>query len=191
MGYVRTAGMSTAARRARRRGVLVILTLLLGLLIALLVAVGYMRGWIGSDDGAADDAQVTATAEPPALTAADVSANVYNSTDRVGLAGRTAAALRERGFHVDSVADDPERANVESAGVIRHGPEGLREATFLAEQLGQGIELLNDGRTTAKVDLVLGATFEELPAVTDDEPDDADDSDADAHGSTESSKDHD
>lgn len=167
MGYVRTAGMSTAARRARRRAALVILSLLLGLLLAFGVAVATMQGWITfSGDGDDGDA-VTATTEAPEVVLApgDIVVNVLNSTDTAGLAGRTADALRTRGYAVDQVGNDG--TDVTSAGVIRHGPEGLAAAEALQEALPEGITLEADERTDESVDLVLGDAWEELPTAED------------------------
>lgn len=163
MGYVRTAGMSTAARRARRRALLVILTLLLGLAVAFAFSFAYMRGWVGAADGEADDTAITATAVPPPLQPDDITMNVYNSTSRVGLAGRAGGTLRELGFNVEMITDDPERAEIEGPGVIRHGSSGVEAATLLAETLlPQDVELVDDGREADTIDLVLGQAWEDL-----------------------------
>lgn len=167
MGYVRTAGMSTAARRARRRAALVITALLAVLALALGLSLAYMQGWIGTGDGegtdqAADTSAVTAPA--PALTPDRVVVNVYNGTDVAGLAGRTSEALTTRGFRVDAVDNgDP----VEGAGVIRHGAEGLEGAELLLQTVGQPLTLVQDERDGLTVDLLLGPDWEELPTADD------------------------
>lgn len=163
MGYVRTAGMSTAARRARRRAALVIVALLLGLLAVFGVSMAYMQGWISMPGGGSEDAGPTATAPPPSVTPAEVSVNVYNAGGIAGAAGRAGDALSARGFAVATVANDPEGAEVPGVGVIRHGPEGLEEATLLLGVLPEGVELVADTRTAASIDLVLGAQWADLP----------------------------
>ena len=167
MGYVRTAGMSTAARRARRRAMLVILALLAGLLLVFALSLAYVQGWLGTPGGGADDASSsTAVVAPaPALEPSSVTVNVYNATSTAGLAGRTGDAVRARGFTVGTVANDPEGADIPGVGVIRHGESGLAGAQLLLAQLPEGVELVDDGRQAASVDLVLGDGWQDLPAV--------------------------
>lgn len=161
MGYVRTAGMSTAARRARRRAGLVIAGLFAALLLALLVALAVVQGWFGlGTDGADDASQTTAVEVPvPSMLPSEVSVNVFNATDRGGLAGRTADSLSERGFDVQGVDNT---SAVEGTGVIRYGPEAQEQAELLAESIGQDVvlELLEREGTT--VDLVLGPDWTDL-----------------------------
>ncbi|MGD8201969.1 LytR C-terminal domain-containing protein [Ornithinimicrobium sp. W1679] len=171
MGYVRTAGMSTAARRARRRAVLVIVALLLGLLLVFGFALAYVQGWFGLNEGGTDDAAVT-TAVPapaPSLAPEDVPVNVYNANAGSGAAGRAGEALRARSFDVLTVANDPEGATIDGVAVVRHGPEGLEEAQVLLDALPEGVELVEDGREALSVDLVLGSQWEDLAAPDADE----------------------
>lgn len=161
MGYVRTAGMSTAARRARRRAGLVIAGLLAALLLALLIALAVVQGWFGLGGGGADDAsQTTAVEVPvPSMLPSEVSVNVFNATSRSGLAGRTADSLRERGFDVQGVDNT---AAVEGAGVVRYGAEAQEQAELLAESVGQGVVLELVEREGTTVDLVLGPDWTDL-----------------------------
>lgn len=166
MGYVRTTGMSTAARRARRRAALVITGLLLALLVVFVVAMAFVQGWISMPGGGGDAAATSAvSAPPPALTAAEVSVNVYNAGGIPGAAGRAGDALRQRGFSVATVANDPEGADVPGTAVIRHGPKGLAQAELLLTELPDSVELVDDGRDNASVDLVVGESWEDLPPV--------------------------
>ncbi|AXH96275.1 LytR C-terminal domain-containing protein [Ornithinimicrobium avium] len=177
MGYVRTAGMSTAARRARRRAALVISGLLLALLVVFGLAMAFVQGWISTPGGSGDAAATSAvSAPPPAMTVAEVSVNVYNAGGIPGAAGRAGESLRERGYSVATVANDPEGADVPGVGVIRHGPKGIEEAELLRADLPGSVELVDDGRDSAVVDLVLGAQWEDLPAAgaSDADPSDAD-----------------
>lgn len=168
MGYVRTAGMSTAGRRRRRRTALVLTGLLILLIAVFAYAAAYFQGWLPTDDGATGDReQVTATATATALKPEEVKVNVYNATDRSGLAGRTGEALEARGYDVQDIADDPEQSTVEGAAHIRFGPAGADAADAMHE-LVPAAELLQDDRESAEIDLVLGPDFEELPEAGED-----------------------
>ena len=168
MGYVRTAGMSTAARRARRRAALVIVAVLLGLLLVFGIAMAYVQGWISLPDGdGGDEASVTTSAPAATIAPEEVTVNVYNAGGIAGAAGRAGEELRARGFAVSTVANDPEGADVPGAAVIRHGVTGVEEAALLLEQLPEGVELVEDSRGSATVDLVLGESWEDLPAADD------------------------
>lgn len=166
MGYVRTGGMSTAARRRRRTTALVLSGLTIVLLAVLAYAIAYYQGWVGGEDETTQDVdQVTATA--PAIQPADVAMNVYNAKGEPGLAGRVSTELEERDFEVASVDDDPENASIEHSADIRFGPEGEKFAVFLQESV-PGSKLVPDEREGAEIDLVLGDGFEELaPAPAD------------------------
>lgn len=161
MGYVRTAGMSTAARRKRRRTALV-LTALVALLAGVFAySAAYYQGWLPGVDPA-DSAEVTVepTVTPDVLQPADVVVNVYNATQRAGLARDAAESLATYGFTIDAIANDPERASV--AGVdIRHGPAGEEGAQLLLEVVPEA-QLVPDTRESASIDLVLGRGFTEL-----------------------------
>lgn len=165
MGYVRTAGMSTAARRARRRAALVIAGLLSALALVLVLSMAYVQGWFGMGGGDAEDASTTTAAPVPSLAPEDVVVNVFNATSTVGLAGRTGDSLTDRGFTVDGVGNSD--VAVEAAAQIIHGPSGTEGAELLAEALGQDVTLVQDEREDATVDLVLGDAWEELPSAED------------------------
>ncbi len=169
MGYVRTAGMSTAARRARRRAALVIASLLVGLLLIFALALASVQGWISlpGSGGGGDEEVASATVAPPPLQASDVSVNVFNATDTAGLASRAGDALRARGFLVDGVANDPEGADVPGVAIIRHGAEGAAAAQVLADALPDGVELVPVTSESDTVDLVLGDQWQDLPAPDD------------------------
>src|SRR5690606_10084050 len=153
--------MSTAARRRRRRTALVLTGLVALLLVVFLYAVAYYRGWIPGADEDTGDAAATTTAAPQ-LQPADVIVNVYNATERAGLAGRTADALRALGYTVDAVDNDREGREPQTAAIY-FGPEGQAGARLLQTAVPQA-ELVPDTRTTAEIDLVLGVDFEELEA---------------------------
>lgn len=167
MGYVRTAGMSTAARRARRRAALVITSLLAGLVVVFVLAFASMQGWITFPGTGGEDDVVATTVAPPPLEPGDVAVNVFNATDTAGLAGRAGEALRARGFAVDGVANDPEGADVPGVGIIRYGPSGEEGARLLQSSLPDGVELVPVTSESDVVDLVLGDGWTDLPTADD------------------------
>lgn len=119
-----------------------------------------------------DDPEVRATPEPacptpssqpPALAPAKVRVNVYNATDRRGLAAKVAAQLERRGFDVRRVDNDPLRRTVTGAAEVRHSDEGAAAARTVAAQVGP-VVAVPDGRPGGSVDLVVGTGFTALVA---------------------------
>ncbi|QKW20449.1 LytR C-terminal domain-containing protein [Kitasatospora sp. NA04385] len=100
----------------------------------------------------------TAVPQPAA-----VKVNVYNATDKSGLAARTADELRKRGFVVDKVGNAPAALDKKVPGTaqILSGPGGLGAATLLVSQVAAATST-EDGRTDATVDFVIGDTFNAL-----------------------------
>jgi hypothetical protein len=87
-----------------------------------------------------------------------VTSNVYNSTNRAGLAKRTAADLGSRGFVVGRVANDPLGRAVAGVAEIRYGVKGLTNAQLMRYYI-LGAVLVQDARTDATIDVVLGQKF--------------------------------
>ncbi|TDC20678.1 LytR family transcriptional regulator [Streptomyces sp. 8K308] len=108
--------------------------------------------------------------EPPEPSA--ITVNVFNATQRTGLAQATADALAERGFTIGEVANAPEELDgkVEGTGLLL-GTTAAEEAgalTVLATQL-EGAETDQNrpgqrANTAESVDLVIGENFQELTA---------------------------
>lgn len=98
---------------------------------------------------------------PTVVPAAEVTANVYNATDRRGLAARVAGRLERRGFAVGKVDNDPAQRKVTGAAEVRHGTAGADAARTVGAQVGD-VVFVPDQRTDASVDLVLGAGFTRL-----------------------------
>ncbi|MFE1321089.1 LytR C-terminal domain-containing protein [Kitasatospora phosalacinea] len=100
----------------------------------------------------------TAVPQPAA-----VKVNVYNATDKSGLAARTADELRKRGFVVDKVGNAPAALDKKVPGTaqILSGPGGLGAATLLLSQVAAATAT-EDTRTDATVDFVIGDTFSAL-----------------------------
>jgi hypothetical protein len=103
---------------------------------------------------------VTTTVQPGLVLPkpATVTVNVYNATDRAGLAGRTSAELKARGFGIGRVANDPLGKSLKNVGEIRYGPAGAQNAALMAFYV-TGATLVLDKRTDATVDVVLGQKY--------------------------------
>ena len=103
---------------------------------------------------------VTTTARPGLVLPkpAAVTANVYNATNRAGLARKTSTELKSRGFVVATVANDPLGKSLANVGEIRYGPSGKDAATLMRYYL-PGAALVFDQRKNATIDVVLGATY--------------------------------
>lgn len=84
--------------------------------------------------------------------------NVFNSTWRNGLARQTAWQLASRNISVAAVANDPWGAYIPGVADVRFGKPGREVAWALALHV-PGARLVNDGRTSTTVDLVLGQSF--------------------------------
>lgn len=97
-----------------------------------------------------------------------ITVNVYNSTNRVGLAGDTGDALESRGFVIGT------EANARGAGytaypdtaLIQFGAQGVAAAYTVAAQFDSP-QLVLDTREDATVDVVVGAAFNNLVAAAD------------------------
>lgn len=136
-------------------GVLVVI----GLVYAL---VSLMRGSDSSsaEDGTTPEPCITRTITPADVLpkATKVSVNVYNASDVSGLASRTARQLRDRGFKVAKIANDPTGRTVSGVGEIRYGPKAAKRAQLLALYV-PGAELVALDRPGLKVDLAMGDGF--------------------------------
>jgi hypothetical protein len=104
-------------------------------------------------------AQVKALPKPGQITV-----NVYNATERTGLAKSTADELKKRGFKIGDVGNAPGEFDkkVKSAGILL-GPAAARNTSLqvLATQLA-GAEQRIDARKGADLDLILGDGFKGL-----------------------------
>ena len=87
--------------------------------------------------------------------------NVFNSTQRGGLAGTTAQQLSQRGFRINKVENDPLGVSLRGIGEIRYGPNGVDNARLLEFHF-PGAVLVDDGRAGPRVDIALGRGFESI-----------------------------
>jgi hypothetical protein len=147
------------SRRGKRRLVVLVV-------IALLLAAGGGGWWWLNRDSATDTVAATPICPPvvPPSTSvppAHVTLNVYNGTDRKGLAQSVADQLKKRGFKVAKVANDPLKRKVTGLAEVRSSAMGKDPARSVSAQVGDVIAL-PDQRKDGSVDLVLGATFKTL-----------------------------
>jgi hypothetical protein len=154
-------------RRGRRRSRLPLLVTVLAL--AAVAAAGWWW-WTGRADPAVE-AQPTIHHSCPAPTPLPtpvairlIHVNVYNATDRRGLATEVAVTLRRRGFHVRAVDNDPLHRTVSGVAEVRTGPRGAGAARTVAAQVGAapGVAVVPDSRAGTGVDLVIGNGFRSL-----------------------------
>jgi hypothetical protein len=141
--------------------------------VTLLVLVGVVVGaaWYSWHNIVNDQATTeTTNTEPcaPAATAlpapADIQLNVYNATSRSGLASSVSAQMKERGFTITGVDNDPLDKEITGTAEIRSSADQQAAATLIATMV-PGAVFLPDDRTTPSVDLVLGEGFEALAPV--------------------------
>ncbi|MDP4675380.1 MAG: LytR C-terminal domain-containing protein [Candidatus Nanopelagicales bacterium] len=103
---------------------------------------------------------VTVTVTPGAglPNPSSVTTNIFNGTDRAGLAATTAEDLQTRGFIIGTIDNDPLGRAVSATAEIRHGPAGLAAAQLMTYYV-PGAVLVDDARTDATIDTVLGQAF--------------------------------
>ena len=154
--------LSPSRRGGRRRGSAVWV-----LVLVLVLAGAGFGAWRYLDLGADDDVATPRVSCPPTeppptvVPAAQVNVNVYNATERRGLASAVAAQLKKRGFKVGKVSNDPLKRTVTGLAEVRSSTTGADAARTVVAQVGQ-VVLVPDQRKDASIDLVLGATFKRL-----------------------------
>ncbi|WP_169333385.1 LytR C-terminal domain-containing protein [Demetria terragena] len=100
---------------------------------------------------------------PPAPSA--ITANIYNTTYKPGLAGDTAKLLKQRGFKIAESGNDPGGSYFPNDVVlIRHGERGEPAARRMALQFPDA-RLQEDRREGTDVDAILGSKFTSLVPV--------------------------
>jgi hypothetical protein len=113
-------------------------------------------------------AAASATVTPPVSGAAlssdgtpKFTLNVYNSTNRRGLAASTANQLKARGFIIGQVTNDPLKASLTVSAQVRGAKSKMDELREIAAEV-PGAQIQPDNRTDPSVDLVLGTGFANL-----------------------------
>jgi hypothetical protein len=98
------------------------------------------------------------------LLPSDVTVNVYNATGKRGLAINTAAILKDRGFTVGAVDNDPLEQSIPDVAQIRAASVDQPEVRLLIQHVPGAVVAVDD-RTNTTVDLVLGDAFNALGPV--------------------------
>ena len=162
MEHAQRTPVSSHRRRQRRRAAVTLTLVGLVMIGTFAYAAAYFQGWVafGTPQPSASPAcQVAAPAK--ALTPGAVTINVYNATNRDGLAASVAKSLRGNGFKVHTIANDPLGKQIAGVGEVRHGQLGSASAKLTALRL-PGATVVLDERTDDTVDLVLGNRFSAL-----------------------------
>jgi hypothetical protein len=151
---------SYQTKAKRRRQTLTFLALFcLVLLIGVAAAGNWLQWWnIGGRRGAV--MCPVQTVADPGLT----SVNVYNATDRRGLAAAVAKELQHRAFLIKAVSTQTTAKPIAAAAYIRYGNEGRIAAHTVALQFPGKIRLVKDGRDDDTVDVVLGQSYRGMVA---------------------------
>ncbi len=138
--------------RRQRRSTIVIVVVLLALAGAFYYASSY---WNASQPkpGPCSSEPVVVPLQPR-----DVSLDVYNGSNRRGLAKAVSEEAGKRGFTIKAVANDPKKATVEGVALIRFGPDSEASAALVKKYV-PGATLVNDKRKGDTVDLVVGPTW--------------------------------
>ncbi|GAB78592.1 LytR cell envelope-related transcriptional attenuator [Austwickia chelonae] len=170
-------GYPSASTSQRRRSIIALAALGSVLLIAFLTAFSYIHGWFPSQSvaqPAAPTSKASAPSQPseaPApssappsspsctpMTPKKVTVNIFNATKRPGLAGTAAKTLKDQGFTVGKVSNDPKNKKVEDSAEIRFGPSGAAKADFLVSRVTGAVKVQDD-RTDDTVDIALGEKY--------------------------------
>jgi hypothetical protein len=160
--YLQESAVSIYRHRRRRRAFITLTVVCVLLLATVLYAASYMQGWVGgTTPKAVANASCTQPTTDKIVKTTDVTINVYNATDRLGIAADVAKTLEKQGFKVDTIDNDPLGRSIQGPGEIRHGPSGAGGAILAAFRL-PGAAVMKDGRPDASVDLVLGNKYDHL-----------------------------
>lgn len=113
-------------------------------------------------------------AKPP--KPATITVNIYNATDRSGLAKDTADALKKRGFKIGDIDNAPEELDkkVKTSGLLLGTPKAQRDGALavLGAHLAKAdtkTDKARSGKAAKSVDMVLGDGYRQLtkPAAAD------------------------
>lgn len=159
--------MTDETRAPLRRRILVGLTAGTTLAGATVLSWLMIDGTVGIDlfsqDIPAGEDCPTATLSP--VTPERVRVDVYNVTNRPGLASEVAEELTDRGFRVGDV-DNDYAGNTGFDTIIRAGDRGLRQAYTLQQEYSRTYVDI-DGRDGFTIDLVIGDEYDGMLPVED------------------------
>jgi hypothetical protein len=97
--------------------------------------------------------------------ASEVKLNVYNATNRVGLAGQVADNFTNRNFQV--LERDDHDSGVDAVAELHYGPAAVGAAQLVgAYFLNEATRVFDIDRADDEVDVVLGSQFRQLATPT-------------------------
>jgi hypothetical protein len=97
----------------------------------------------------------------------EVTLNVYNATDKPGLAGEVKTEFQNRKFKVAKSGNDPLKKAVKGAAILRYGPKAVGKAWLVrAYFLNEADREFDIKRTDDTVDVVLGPKYLQLATQT-------------------------
>ncbi|MFL6076695.1 MAG: LytR C-terminal domain-containing protein [Mycobacteriales bacterium] len=143
------------------------------LTVLVVAALGVTGVWwfLRGDSGGGKRSATPCTTVSPSATAAPLptasvapgalKVNVFNATDRKGLARTVANDLKIRGVTLGQVTNDPLHKAVTAPAEVRYGAAGAAQAAYLALWV-PGAILVQDQRPDTTLDLVLGAGYATL-----------------------------
>lgn len=122
------------------------------------------QGRVGNAAASCGPSQTPAATKIPAEKA--VTLNVYNATDRDGLAQATAQELQARGFKIGQISEDPLQKVIPSSAELRYGPAEVGAAQLLRAYVPGATSAFDINRTSGAqantIDLVLGNKYTQL-----------------------------
>jgi hypothetical protein len=125
-------------------------------------------GSAGAKPGASASAGASAGAVPMVLPSgvpqpATITVNVFNATNRAGLAGQTAAQLRLRGFKIGKIANAPVtlQNKITGSAQVTGGTSGHAAMSLVGSEVS-GATSTTDARKDASIDLYIGNGFTAL-----------------------------
>lgn len=138
---------------------LAIMALLAWLMYTKVIPSPFVRDFTEADTVETSQELACPPADAVTVDLAGVSANVFNSTDRSGLASSVSATLQELGVTVGQSGNWPDL--ILGDGQIQAGPSGIVNAYTLA-QLFPGMPVHLDSREDASADVILGYEYAEM-----------------------------
>jgi hypothetical protein len=96
-----------------------------------------------------------------------IKVNVYNATDKIGLANSVKLDFEYRKFHVVKTGNNPLGKPVPGVALLRYGPKAVGASYVInAYFLNDAVPEYDPKRTDDSVDVVLGSDFRQLATQT-------------------------
>jgi hypothetical protein len=152
--------VTPAQQRARRQAITLLLVGGL-LLVSFLFAAAYYGGWFSTPKPKTANGPCPTSSSASAVQPSQVHVNVYNASNRNGLAKKVSGEMKLQGFVTGKVANDPLKASFKDPAQVRYGTKGKAGVELVAAEVS-GAKMVLDKRKDATVDLVLGAAYSAL-----------------------------